>query len=158
VKVYKFKMEYFLIVEKIGRLTISLLISSKEEEKELLKKASGLGYKICMGKAGTMESRELIAAIETTAKREGIFKAGCYREEHAVYHAALNALRGFCRGEIGIGNFLRTIGVKFVVLRGPIDTTRSDLGEWVSVGIYGMIGAPIKGFEHEAIGLEINNI
>ena len=151
-------MEYFLIVEKIGRLTISLLISSKEEEKELLKKASGLGYKICMGKAGTMESRELIAAIETTAKREGIFKAGCYREEHAVYHAALNALRGFCRGEIGIGNFLRTIGVKFVVLRGPIDTTRSDLGEWVSVGIYGMIGAPIKGFEHEAIGLEINNI
>jgi len=151
-------MEYFLIVEKIGRLTISLLISSKEEEKELLKKASGLGYKICMGKAGTMESRELIAAIETTAKREGIFKAGCYREEHAVYHAALNALRGFCRGEIGIGNFLRTIGVKFVVLRGPIDTTRIDLGEWVSVGIYGMVGAPIKGFEHEAIGLEINNI
>jgi hut operon positive regulator len=151
-------MEYFLIVEKIGRLTISLLISSGEEEKELLKKASGLGYKVCQGKAGTMESRELIAAIETTAKREGIFKAGCYREEHAVYHAALNALRGFCRGEIGIGNFLRTIGVKFVVLRGPIDTTRSDLGEWVSVGIYGMVGAPIKGFEHEAIGLEINNI
>jgi hut operon positive regulator len=151
-------MEYFLIVEKIGRLTISLLISSGEEEKELLKKASGLGYKIGMGKAGTMESSELIAAIETTAKREGIFKAGCYREEHAVYHATLNALRGFCRGEIGIGNFLRTIGVKFVVLRGPIDTTRIDLGEWVSVGIYGMVGAPIKGFEHEAIGLEINNI
>jgi len=151
-------MEYFLIVEKIGRLTISLLISSGEEEKELLKKASGLGYKICIGKAGTMESSELIAAIETTAKREGIFKAGCYREEHAVYHAALNALRGFCRGEIGIGNFLRTIGVKFVVLRGPIDTTRIDLGEWVSIGIYGMVGAPIKGFEHEAIGLEINNI
>ena len=151
-------MEYFLIVEKIGRLTISLLISSGEEEKELLKKANGLGYKICIGKAGTMESSELIAAIETTAKREGIFKAGCYREEHAVYHAALNALRGFCRGEIGIGNFLRTIGVKFVVLRGPIDTTRIDLGEWVSVGIYGMIGAPIKGFEHEAIGLDINHI
>lgn len=151
-------MEYFLIVEKIGRLTISLLISSGEEEKELLKKASGLGYKICIGKAGTMDSKELIAAIETAAKREEIFRAGCYREEHAVYHAALNALRGFCRGEIGIGNFLRTIGVKFVVLRGPIDTTRSDLGEWVSVGIYGMVGAPIKGFEHEAIGLEINNI
>ena len=151
-------MEYFLIVEKIGRLTISLLISSGEEEKELSKKASGLGYKYALGKAGTMESSELIAAIETTAKREGIFKAGCYREEHAVYHAALNALRGFCRGEIGIGNFLRTIGVKFVVLRGPIDTTRIDLGEWVSIGIYGMVGAPIKGFEHEAIGLEINNI
>ena len=143
---------------KIGKLTISLLISSEEEEKELLKKISSLGYKVCQGKAGTMDSKELIAAIETTAKREGIYQTGCYREEHALYHTTLNALKGLCRGEIGIGNFLRTIGVKFVVLRGPIDTTRSDLGEWVSVGIYGMIGAPIKGFEHEAIGLEINNI
>ncbi|MHC2994651.1 MAG: transcriptional regulator [Candidatus Atribacteria bacterium] len=143
---------------KIGRLTILLLISSGEEEKELLKKASSLGYKICIGKSGTMESSEIIAAIETTAKREGIFNAGCYREEHAVYHTALNALKGLCRGEIGIGNFLRTIGVKFVVLRGPLDTTRSGLGEWVSVGIYGMVGAPIKGFEHEAIGLDINTI
>jgi len=143
---------------KIGYLTISLLIASEEEEKELLKKISNLGYKLCQGKTGTMDSKAIIAAIETTAKREGIFQTGCYREEHAVYHAALNALRGFCRGEIGIGNFLRTVGVKFVILRGPLDTTRSDLGEWVSVGIYGMVGAPIKGFEHEAIGLEINNI
>ena len=31
----------------------------------------------------------------------------------------------------------------------------NDLGEWISVGIYGTIGAPIKGFEHEAIGLGI---
>jgi len=48
--------------------------------------------------------------------------------------------------------------VKFVVLKGPMDTTKKNLGEWISVVIYGMIGAPIKGFEHEAIGLEINNI
>ena len=142
---------------KIGKLTISLLISSEEEEKELLKKISNFGYKVCQGKAGTMDSREIIAAIETTAKREGIFRAGYYREEHALYHTTLNSLRGLCRGEIGIGNFLRTIGVKFVVLRGPLDTTR-DLGEWISVGIYGTVGAPIKGFEHEAIGLEINHI
>ena len=143
---------------KIGKLTILLLISSEQEEKELFKKISNLGYKVCLGKAGTMDSKELIAAIETTAKREGIFSAGCYRDEHVVYHTILSALKGLCRGEIGIGNFLRTVGVKFVVLRGPIDTSQSDLGEWVSVGIYGMIGAPIKGFEHEAIGLEINNI
>ena len=82
---------------KIGKLTILLLISS-EEEKKLLKKISNLGYKACQGKAGTMDSKELIAAIETTAKREGIFHAGCYREGHAVYHTALNALRVFCRG------------------------------------------------------------
>ena len=76
---------------KIGHLTISLLISSEEEEKELLKKISTLGYKVCQGKAGTMDSKELIAAIETTAKREGIYQTGCYREEHALYHTALNA-------------------------------------------------------------------
>ena len=143
---------------KIGKLTILLLISSEQEEKELFKKISNLGYKVCLGKAGTMDSKELISAIETTAKREGIFSAGCYRDEHVVYHTILSALKGLCRGEIGIGNFLRTVGVKFVVLRGPIDTSQSDLGEWISVGIYGTIGAPIKGFEHEAIGLEINNI
>jgi len=143
---------------KIGKLTILLLISSQEEEKELLKNISNFGYKVCIGKAGTMDSKEIIAAIETTAKREEIFRAGYYREEHAVYHTALSALKGLCRGEIGIGDFLRTIGVKFVVLRGPMDTTRSDSGEWVCVGIYGTIGAPIKGFEHEAIGLEINTI
>jgi len=84
---------------KIGYLTISLLISS-EEEKELFKKVSNLGYKVCIGKAGTMDSKEIIAAIETTAKREGIFCAcaGCYREEHTVYHTALNALKGLCKG------------------------------------------------------------
>ena len=38
------------------------------------------------------------------------------------------------------------------------DNAEKDSGEWISVGIYGMIGAPIKGFEHEAIGLEINDI
>ena len=143
---------------KIGKLTILLLISSGEEEKELKKKVNSLGYKICIGKAGTMDSKEVIAAIETTAKREGIFRAGCYRDEHTLYHTSLNALKGLCRGEIGIGNFLRTVGVKFVILRGPMDNTRSDLGEWISVGIYGTIGAPIKGFEHEAIGLDINTI
>ncbi len=143
---------------KIGKLTILLLISSENEEKDLIKRINQLGYKYCTGKAGTMDSKALIAAIETTAKREEVILKNSYREEHALYHTALNALRGLCRGEIGIGNLLRTVGVKFVVLRGPMDTTKKDLGEWISVGIYGMIGAPIKGFEHEAIGLEINDI
>lgn len=143
---------------KIGKLTIELLIASDEEESKLLEKITVLGYKYGIGKAGTMDSKAVIAAIETTAKREGIIKNNTYREEHALYHTALDALRGLCRGEIGIGSLLRTIGVKFVILRGPMDTDKEELGEWLSVGIYGMIGAPIKGFEHEAIGLEINDI
>ncbi|OON42936.1 anti-terminator HutP, partial [Bacillus anthracis] len=31
-------------------------------------------------------------------------------------------------------------------------------GEWVAVALYGTIGAPVKGSEHEAIGLGINHI
>jgi hut operon positive regulator len=143
---------------KIGKLTIQLVISSEEDEKELIKKITQLGYKYAIGKAGTMDSKAVIAAIETTAKREGMISKDNYREEHALYHSAINALRGLCRGEIGIGSLLRTVGVKFVILRGPMDTDKKDLGEWISVGIYGTIGAPIKGFEHEAIGLEINDI
>ena len=143
---------------KIGKLTIQLVISSEEDEKELIKKITQLGYKYAIGKAGTMDSKSIIAAIETAAKREGLILHNSYREEHALYHTAIDALRGLCRGEIGIGSLLRTVGVKFVILRGPMDTDKKDLGEWISVGIYGMIGAPIKGFEHEAIGLEINDI
>lgn len=146
---------------RIGKLTIQILISSEEEEKDLLEKVTKLGYKYAIGKAGTMDSKAVLAAIETTAKREGIIiNSSTYREEHALYHTALNALRGLCRGEIGIGTLLRTVGVKFVILRGPMDSdnVKKDSGEWISVGIYGMIGAPIKGFEHEAIGLEINDI
>ncbi|MDD4895850.1 MAG: HutP family protein, partial [Atribacterota bacterium] len=104
---------------KIGKLTILLLVSSEEEEKELLKKITQVGYNYCLGKAGTMDSNAVIGAIETAAKRAKIILKNSYREEHALYHTALNALRGFCRGEIGIGNLLRTVGVKFVVLRGP---------------------------------------
>lgn len=95
---------------KIGYLTISLLISS-EEEKELLKKVSNLGQKICMGKTETMDRREIIAAIETTTKREEIFRAGCYREEHAVHHTVLSTSKGLRKGEIGIGNLLKKAGV-----------------------------------------------
>ena len=36
-------------------------------------------------------------------------------------------------------------------------TTQKE-GEWVAVALYGTIGAPVKGSEHEAIGLGINHI
>lgn len=44
-----------------------------EEEKELLKEINNLGYKICMGKAGTMESSEITVVIETASKIKEIF-------------------------------------------------------------------------------------
>lgn len=144
-------------MDKIGKLTISLLISSGLEEEKNLKKIKDLGYKVCVGKAGAMKSDIIIAAIETAARREAIYrKEISYREEHALYHAIIEALKGLYRGEIG-GDLLRSVGIKFVILRGPLEISRNDLGEWISVGIYGTIGAPIKGFEHEAIGLGINH-
>lgn len=132
-------------------------MSSGLEEEKNLKKIKDLGYKVCVGKAGAMKSDSIIAAIETAARREGIYHKGiCYREEHALYHAIIEALKGLYRGEVG-GDLVRSIGIKFVILRGPLEINRNDLGEWISVGIYGTIGAPIKGFEHEAIGLGINH-
>ena len=71
-------------MDKIGKLTISLLISSGLEEEKNLKKIKDLGYKVCVGKAGAMKSDIIIAAIETAARREVIYRKGiCYREEHA---------------------------------------------------------------------------
>ena len=145
-------------MDKIGKLTISLLISSEDEEQDLIKKIINLGYKLCIGKVGTMDSKAILAAIETTAKRAKVISFDRYVEEHALYHTSINALKGLCRGEIGMGHLLRTVGVRFVVLRGLMQAGKQDSAEWISVGIYGMIGAPIKGFEHEAIGLDINNI
>ena len=59
-------------MDKIGKLTISLLISSGLEEEKNLKKIKDLGYKVCVGKAGAMKSDIIIAAIETVARREVI--------------------------------------------------------------------------------------
>jgi len=144
-------------LDKIGKLTILLLMSSGLDEEKNLIMIKKLGYRICRGKAGSMKINTIIAAIETAARREGIYyKDISYREEHALYHAIIEALKGLCRGEVG-GDLLRSMGVRFVILRGPLEVGRNDLGDWISVGIYGTIGAPIRGFEHEAIGLGINH-
>jgi len=144
-------------LDKIGKLTILLLMSSTLDEEKNLIMIKKLGYRICIGKAGSTKINTIIAAIETAARREGIYHKGiCYREEHALYHAIVEALKGLCRGEVG-GDLLRSIGIRFVILRGSLEVGRNDLGEWISVGIYGTIGAPIRGFEHEAIGLGINH-
>jgi hut operon positive regulator len=42
-----------------------------------------------------------------------------------------------------------------VAIRGKV---KENVGEWVTVCMYGTIGPPIKGFEHETIGLGINHI
>jgi len=141
----------------IGKLSVLLALSSQSEEKELYDKGEKLGYKLFKGRAGSMDGEKIFAAVETAAKRRGLIQ-NQYREEHALYHSILDAFHGVCRGELALGSILRSVGLMFSVVRGPRLAGDYSDGEWLAVALYGTIGAPIKGFEHEAMGLGISHI
>ncbi|GAE35707.1 hut operon transcriptional regulator HutP [Halalkalibacter akibai] len=139
---------------RIGRQAILLLLSDDATSQLQLLEQSN--WKGCIGKVGSMEAHKVVAAIETAAKKNGIIDL-VYRESHALYHAIIEALHGVTRGQVQLGSVHRTVGLSFAVLRGnPYDDERE--GEWIAVALYGTIGAPVKGSEHEAIGLGINHI
>ncbi|MFG6119652.1 hut operon transcriptional regulator HutP [Thalassobacillus sp. B23F22_16] len=140
---------------KIGKLAV--LLASLEEEELTPFQGQLEGVKFCTGRAGSMNMQKVIAAVETAAKRQDIISEEVYRETHSLYHAILEALEGVTRGQIAIGDMMRTVGLKFAVVRGePYD--RNGEGEWLAVAFYGTIGAPVKGLEHETMGLGINHI
>jgi hut operon positive regulator len=141
----------------IGKLAVLLAVSSNNEENKIFKKGEELGYKLFKGRAGSMDGEKIFAAVETAAKRRGIIQ-NQYREEHTLYHSILDAFHGVCRGELALGSILRSVGLIFSVVRGPRLAGDYSDGEWLAVALYGTIGAPIKGFEHEVMGLGINNI
>jgi len=142
----------------IGKLAVLLAISSDAEEKEVFQKGEQAGYKLFKGRVGSMEGeKKIFAAVETAAKRRDII-VNTYREEHALYHSILDAFHGVCRGELALGSVLRSVGLVFSIVRGPRIAGDYSDGEWLAVALYGNIGAPIKGFEHEVIGLGINNV
>ncbi|WP_027366102.1 HutP family protein [Desulfotruncus alcoholivorax] len=142
---------------KLGKIASLLALSSVEDEKELYQIGADLGYKLYKGKVGSMDSTKIFAAVETAAKKEGLVKA-LYREEHAIYHSVLEAYNAICRGQLGLGNVLRSAGLVFSIVRGPRIPGDYEDGEWIAVALYGNMGAPIKGFEHEVIGLGINPV
>lgn len=141
----------------IGKLAVYLAVSSEEDEKQLLREAEGLGFKVCKGRVGSMESGKIFAAVGTAAKRADLVHSQ-YREEHALYHSVLDAFHGVCRGQLALGSILRTAGLAFSIARGPRLSGDYSDGEWLAVALYGTIGAPIKGYEHEVMGLGINHI
>lgn len=148
-------MEIVAQTIQIGKLAV-LLASLDEEEIQLFNKQFK-EVRYCTGKAGSMNMQKVISSVETAAKRNGIISEEVYRETHALYHAILEALEGVTRGQIAIGDMMRTVGLKFSVVRGePYD--RKGEGEWIAVAFYGTIGAPVKGLEHETMGLGINHI
>ena len=141
----------------IGKLAVHLAASNAREEQQLMQLAEKAGYQYYKGRVGSMDSEKIFAAIETAAKRRRLVEDQ-YREEHALYHSILDAFHGVCRGELALGSILRTAGLIFSIVRGPRVAKDYSDGDWLAVALYGTIGAPIKGFEHEAMGLGINHI
>ncbi|MEC1528796.1 hut operon transcriptional regulator HutP [Bacillus spizizenii] len=141
---------------RIGRLSVLLLLNEAEESTQVEELVRD-GWKVCLGKVGSMDAHKVVAAIETASKKSGVIQSEGYRESHALYHATMEALHGVTRGEMLLGSLLRTVGLRFAVLRGNPYESEAE-GDWIAVSLYGTIGAPIKGLEHETFGVGINHI
>ena len=139
----------------IGKNALLLVLSDEDSVTD--HGLENLQWRYCVGKVGSMESSKVVAAIETAAKKNQIIAEDVYREVHALYHAIIESMGGVTRGQIQIGSVLRTVGLRFSIIRGNPYDNQSE-GEWIAVALYGTIGAPIKGAEHEVVGLGINHI
>jgi len=142
----------------LSKLTILLPLLQEHEwlssvEEELVAR----GYRYTIGKVGAMDLMKVVAAVETAAKRHHIIDDQKYREVHALYHAIIEGIQGIGRGTLQFGEILRTVGLTFAVVRGKVPEYHGE-GEWIAVCMYGTIGAPKKGFEHEVLGFGINHI
>lgn len=145
-------------MKQIGKTAIMYTLSEGELEQQIREQAEENGYRMIKGKVGSMSTEKIFAAVETAAQREGLIRKDYYRDTHALYHAILDAFVGICRGQLGLGDMLRTVGLMFTVVKGPRTFEQSEDGEWIAVVLYGTIGAPVKGYEHETIGLGINHL
>ena len=139
----------------IGRISILFALTDNYEEMKL--KYEKRGYSIIRGNAGSMDAKKILAAIEVAASREEIISDN-YHDEHALYHATVEALQGYCRGQVALGEILRTAGLTYTLVKGPLFEGDEQNGRWISVVLFGEIGSPRKGFEHEAIGMGIQPI
>jgi hut operon positive regulatory protein len=137
--------------DTLGRVALLAVLADPPDN--VIRSASG--YRVVLGQVGTMDVQKIIAAIETAARREQLIGSE-YAEEHALYHAAVEALYGITRGQIALGTLLRTVGLRFSLVRGPRLT--GDQTSWIAVALYGTIGQPVKGMEHEVVGLGIFHI
>jgi len=144
-------------MDNIGKTAALITLANEEERSQLISTARSFNYQVCTGKVGTMDPGKIISAMMTAAKRENIWDGVSFRQEHALYDAMKEALSGICRGQIALHEIYLSVGLSFTIVCGQMPTHKSE-GKWVAVCLYGTIGAPIKGFEHEAIGLGINHI
>ena len=142
-------------MKTIGKTAIMIALAAEDERLKLLEKGREEGLRICTGRVGTMNAEKVIAAVMTAGKRDGLWDEANFAEEHALYGAVVESLSGVCRGQLVVSEALRTVGLSFAIVRGQMIEGK---GDWVAVCLYGTIGAPIRGFEHETVGLGLNHI
>ncbi len=141
----------------IGKLAIKLAIAEEQDVQSLTEEIGKLGYVVYRGRAGSMDAKNIFASVETAAMRQDLIREN-YREEHALYHGIMEAFSGYCRGQVDLGNVLRSTGLVYTIVRGPLVHGVKGSGDWIAVVMYGLIGSPRQGFEHEAIGMGIQPI
>ncbi|SHI78410.1 HutP family protein [Desulfofundulus thermosubterraneus] len=105
-------------MQTIGRVAIKLAVAEREELPALLAEVERLGYRAVVGKVGSMTAEKVVAAVETAVQREQFLESG-YRHVHSLYHAIIEVFYGVCRGQLELGQILRTVGLNFAVVRGP---------------------------------------
>ena len=145
-------------MKSLGKIALMFALTSGEAEEAIRDGATKNGYLLLKGRVGSMNTEKIFAAVETAALRGKLVRRDYYRDKHALYHATMEAYVGICRGQLGLGDVLRTVGLIFTVVSGPRTIEQRDDGRWLAVVLYGTIGAPIKGYEHETIGLGINHL
>ena len=140
---------------RFGKFASVVALTDEDTARSLMPEFKS--FRVITVKVGTMDLKKVIASVETAAKREGIINDEVYRETHALYHAIVEAIQGVTRGDLAVGDIMRTVGLEFSIIRGKPYVEDGE-GEWIAVCFYGTIGAPIRGKEHEALGLGINHI
>ena len=138
----------------IGKLALLLVL---EDNPQKMLGAVPKEFRVVNGRVGSMDLEKVIAAIETAVRREGLVRTE-YPEDHALYHSILDALQGVGRGYMALGTILRTAGLRFAVVRGPQVMGDTTKGQWIAVALYGSIGGPVRGNEHECVGLGMSHL
>lgn len=114
-------------------------------------------YRAAIGRVGTMHTQDVYAAVLTVAERAKLLDPGL-NDAHALYHATHDALLGILRDPPGLGPTFRTTALVYAILRGPRLLDLRDERDWIAVAMFGSIGAPRPGWQHDAVGLGVYNL